>query len=194
MYFLHCVKLFGDCGCLQLISEVNAQTAFQVLTGVFGVGAKTADRWIRDGIHTLHQLRDSGHPLNRDQQAGVCLGTCVYSCTLFSLDSVWMNPLVFCQVWSTMSTSISRSLRRRLALLKRSWQKPSSLCYQEHRLVSREDSGGKRANTTAGSVTGDIFRERLKTGPSYHAATHMCLSGNQTVQDNRRHRYKVTAH
>ncbi|XP_053303689.1 DNA-directed DNA/RNA polymerase mu isoform X2 [Pleuronectes platessa] len=45
--------------------------ARKVLTGVFGVGAKTADRWIREGIHTLHQLRDSGHSLNRTQKAGV---------------------------------------------------------------------------------------------------------------------------
>lgn len=44
----------------------------QVLTGIFGVGAKTADRWIRDGIHTLQQLRESGHTLTRTQQAGVC--------------------------------------------------------------------------------------------------------------------------
>uniref|UniRef100_A0A3Q3IJ62 DNA-directed DNA/RNA polymerase mu n=1 Tax=Monopterus albus TaxID=43700 RepID=A0A3Q3IJ62_MONAL len=47
--------------------------ALKVLTGIFGVGAKTADRWIREGIHTLHQLRDSGHTLNRAQQAGVFL-------------------------------------------------------------------------------------------------------------------------
>nr|XP_020443052.1 DNA-directed DNA/RNA polymerase mu [Monopterus albus] len=45
--------------------------ALKVLTGIFGVGAKTADRWIREGIHTLHQLRDSGHTLNRAQQAGL---------------------------------------------------------------------------------------------------------------------------
>uniref|UniRef100_H2L5F7 DNA-directed DNA/RNA polymerase mu n=1 Tax=Oryzias latipes TaxID=8090 RepID=H2L5F7_ORYLA len=34
--------------------------ALKVLTGIFGVGAKTADRWIREGIHDLHQLRASG--------------------------------------------------------------------------------------------------------------------------------------
>lgn len=48
------------------------QSVFQVLTGIFGVGAKTADRWIRDGIHSLQQLQDSGQTLNRAQQAGVC--------------------------------------------------------------------------------------------------------------------------
>uniref|UniRef100_A0A3Q1F4E3 DNA-directed DNA/RNA polymerase mu n=1 Tax=Acanthochromis polyacanthus TaxID=80966 RepID=A0A3Q1F4E3_9TELE len=45
--------------------------ALKVLTGIFGVGAKTADRWIRDGIHNLHQLRESGAALNRAQQAGL---------------------------------------------------------------------------------------------------------------------------
>ncbi|XP_071322805.1 DNA-directed DNA/RNA polymerase mu [Trachinotus anak] len=45
--------------------------ALKVLTGIFGVGAKTAERWIREGIHTLHQLRGSGHTLNRAQQAGL---------------------------------------------------------------------------------------------------------------------------
>lgn len=43
---------------------------FQVLTGIFGVGVKTADRWIRLGIHGLEQLQKSGQTLNRAQQAG----------------------------------------------------------------------------------------------------------------------------
>ncbi|XP_018549575.1 DNA-directed DNA/RNA polymerase mu [Lates calcarifer] len=45
--------------------------ALKVLTGIFGVGSRTADRWIREGIHTLQQLRDSGQSLNRAQQAGL---------------------------------------------------------------------------------------------------------------------------
>uniref|UniRef100_A0A3Q1AVP4 DNA-directed DNA/RNA polymerase mu n=1 Tax=Amphiprion ocellaris TaxID=80972 RepID=A0A3Q1AVP4_AMPOC len=45
--------------------------ALKVLTGIFGVGSKTADRWIRDGIHNLHQLQESGATLNRAQQAGL---------------------------------------------------------------------------------------------------------------------------
>nr|XP_020511783.1 DNA-directed DNA/RNA polymerase mu [Labrus bergylta] len=45
--------------------------ALKVLTGIFGVGSKTADRWIRDGIHDLRQLGDSAHTLNRAQQAGL---------------------------------------------------------------------------------------------------------------------------
>ncbi|XP_054916761.1 DNA-directed DNA/RNA polymerase mu isoform X3 [Poeciliopsis prolifica] len=45
--------------------------ALKVLTGIFGVGSKTADRWIREGIHNLQQLRVSGQTLNRAQQAGL---------------------------------------------------------------------------------------------------------------------------
>ncbi|TDH02412.1 hypothetical protein EPR50_G00172460 [Perca flavescens] len=45
--------------------------ALKVLTGIFGVGAKTAERWIRDGIHSLHQLQESGQTLNRAQRAGL---------------------------------------------------------------------------------------------------------------------------
>ncbi|XP_060916702.1 DNA-directed DNA/RNA polymerase mu [Labrus mixtus] len=45
--------------------------ALKVLTGIFGVGSKTADRWIREGIHDLRQLRDSARTLNRAQQAGL---------------------------------------------------------------------------------------------------------------------------
>lgn len=45
--------------------------ALKVLTGIFGVGARTAERWIRDGILTLQQLQDSGPTLNRAQRAGL---------------------------------------------------------------------------------------------------------------------------
>ncbi|XP_041667720.1 DNA-directed DNA/RNA polymerase mu [Cheilinus undulatus] len=51
--------------------QCERYTALKVLTGIFGVGSKTADRWIRDGIHNLQQLQDSGQTLNRAQQAGL---------------------------------------------------------------------------------------------------------------------------
>lgn len=40
-------------------------------TGIFGVGAKTADRWLREGIQDLQQLVNSKPELNRAQQAGL---------------------------------------------------------------------------------------------------------------------------
>ncbi|XP_068430481.1 DNA-directed DNA/RNA polymerase mu [Clinocottus analis] len=45
--------------------------ALKVLTGIFGVGVKTAERWIREGIHSLQQLQESGRELNRAQRAGL---------------------------------------------------------------------------------------------------------------------------
>ncbi|KAK9532187.1 hypothetical protein VZT92_009585 [Zoarces viviparus] len=45
--------------------------ALKVLTGIFGVGVKTAERWIRDGIVGLQQLQLSERPLNRAQRAGL---------------------------------------------------------------------------------------------------------------------------
>ncbi|KAG7499178.1 hypothetical protein JOB18_031571 [Solea senegalensis] len=56
---------------VESMKQSKQYKALKVLTGVFGVGAKTAARWIREGIHTLHQLRNSGHTLNRAQQAGL---------------------------------------------------------------------------------------------------------------------------
>lgn len=58
-------------------SEVESTTqnerfkALKVLTGIFGVGTKTADRWLREGIRNLTQLRNSAPSLNRAQQAGL---------------------------------------------------------------------------------------------------------------------------
>ncbi|XP_047229224.1 DNA-directed DNA/RNA polymerase mu isoform X2 [Girardinichthys multiradiatus] len=56
---------------VQSTKESERFKALKVFTGIFGVGSKTADRWIREGIHNLQQLRDSGHTLNRAQQAGL---------------------------------------------------------------------------------------------------------------------------
>ncbi|XP_071391984.1 DNA-directed DNA/RNA polymerase mu [Centroberyx affinis] len=53
------------------IKQSERYKALKVLTGIFGVGAKTADRWFREGIHSLSQLQGSGHTLNHSQQAGL---------------------------------------------------------------------------------------------------------------------------
>nr|XP_061800205.1 DNA-directed DNA/RNA polymerase mu-like [Nerophis lumbriciformis] len=45
--------------------------AMKLLTGIFGVGAKTADLWFREGVRNLPQLRRSGRILNRAQRAGM---------------------------------------------------------------------------------------------------------------------------
>ncbi|XP_051906691.1 DNA-directed DNA/RNA polymerase mu [Hippocampus zosterae] len=45
--------------------------AMKLLTGIFGVGAKTAAQWFQEGIRNLPQLRQSGRVLTRAQQAGL---------------------------------------------------------------------------------------------------------------------------
>ncbi|XP_040013774.1 DNA-directed DNA/RNA polymerase mu isoform X2 [Xiphias gladius] len=56
---------------VESVRQSERYKALKVLTGIFGVGAKTADRWIREGIHTLRQLQHSGRALSRAQQAGL---------------------------------------------------------------------------------------------------------------------------
>ncbi|XP_077398666.1 DNA-directed DNA/RNA polymerase mu isoform X2 [Vanacampus margaritifer] len=45
--------------------------ALKLLTGIFGVGTKTAAQWFREGIRNLPQLLQSGCALNGAQRAGV---------------------------------------------------------------------------------------------------------------------------
>ncbi|KAI4901041.1 hypothetical protein NFI96_034311 [Prochilodus magdalenae] len=45
--------------------------AMKALTGVFGVGVKSADRWLREGIRSPLDLIRTGQKLNQAQQAGV---------------------------------------------------------------------------------------------------------------------------
>ncbi|XP_029025053.1 DNA-directed DNA/RNA polymerase mu [Betta splendens] len=73
----HCQRVIRDILENGISSEAEATrqseryNALKALTGIFGVGAKTADRWIRDGIRSVAMLRDSGHALNRAQLAGL---------------------------------------------------------------------------------------------------------------------------
>ncbi|XP_010864536.2 DNA-directed DNA/RNA polymerase mu [Esox lucius] len=61
----------GVCCEVETTKESRQFKAMKALTGIFGVGAKTADRWFREGIHTPSDLQRSGHNLNRAQRAGV---------------------------------------------------------------------------------------------------------------------------
>uniref|UniRef100_A0A673KRW7 Polymerase (DNA directed), mu n=1 Tax=Sinocyclocheilus rhinocerous TaxID=307959 RepID=A0A673KRW7_9TELE len=44
--------------------------AMKALTGIFGVGVRTADRWFREGLQSPDDLIRIGQPLNHAQQAG----------------------------------------------------------------------------------------------------------------------------
>lgn len=104
----------------------------KVLTGIFGVGAKTADRWIREGILGLQQLQDSGQTLNRAQQAGLCLCSSLHSDSV-SARFCLSERFVVSQASSIMMTSTSRSPRQTLMSSARSWSELLSPCYQAHR-------------------------------------------------------------
>ncbi|XP_036385070.1 DNA-directed DNA/RNA polymerase mu [Megalops cyprinoides] len=45
--------------------------AMKSLTGIFGVGVKTADRWFREGLRQPSDVAKSGQRLNHAQQAGL---------------------------------------------------------------------------------------------------------------------------
>ncbi|XP_066506703.1 DNA-directed DNA/RNA polymerase mu isoform X2 [Hoplias malabaricus] len=45
--------------------------AMKALTGIFGVGVKSADRWFREGLRSPLDLIRTGQKLNQAQQAGV---------------------------------------------------------------------------------------------------------------------------
>ncbi|KAI1905396.1 hypothetical protein AGOR_G00015750 [Albula goreensis] len=45
--------------------------AMKALTGIFGVGVKTADRWFREGLRQPSDVVDTGQKLNHTQEAGI---------------------------------------------------------------------------------------------------------------------------
>ncbi|XP_034048538.1 DNA-directed DNA/RNA polymerase mu isoform X1 [Thalassophryne amazonica] len=68
---IHDILASGTSDEVESAKQSARYKAVKILTGIFGVGPKTADRWFREGIHSLQQLQQSGHALNRAQQAGL---------------------------------------------------------------------------------------------------------------------------
>ncbi|XP_069038178.1 DNA-directed DNA/RNA polymerase mu isoform X2 [Lepisosteus oculatus] len=56
---------------VEAIVESERYQAMKTLTGIFGVGVKTADRWFREGVRNPSDLLTSGQRLTREQEAGV---------------------------------------------------------------------------------------------------------------------------
>ncbi|XP_041444071.1 DNA-directed DNA/RNA polymerase mu isoform X3 [Xenopus laevis] len=49
----------------------SMKVGFKVLTGIFGVGIRTADKWYRDGIRSLSDLNEIEGKLTGEQKAGL---------------------------------------------------------------------------------------------------------------------------
>ncbi|MBN3321310.1 DPOLM polymerase, partial [Atractosteus spatula] len=56
---------------VEAIVQSERYQAMKTLTGIFGVGVKTADRWFREGVRNPSDLLTSGRRLTREQEAGV---------------------------------------------------------------------------------------------------------------------------
>ncbi|KAL4609530.1 DNA-directed DNA/RNA polymerase mu isoform X1 [Arapaima gigas] len=56
---------------VEMTRQSEKYQAMKALTGIFGVGVKTAERWYREGIQDLADLVTADLKLNREQQTGV---------------------------------------------------------------------------------------------------------------------------
>ncbi|XP_048474566.1 DNA-directed DNA/RNA polymerase mu isoform X3 [Rhincodon typus] len=73
----HCKRVIKDIlegGICREVEELIQNERYQTLkrfTSIFGVGVKTADKWYREGLRTLHELRASKILLTKEQEAGL---------------------------------------------------------------------------------------------------------------------------
>ncbi|XP_072515264.1 DNA-directed DNA/RNA polymerase mu [Salminus brasiliensis] len=61
----------GSSGEVESTRQSEQYQAMKALTGVFGVGVRSADRWFREGLRSPLDLIRTGQKLNHAQQAGV---------------------------------------------------------------------------------------------------------------------------
>ncbi|XP_019401552.1 PREDICTED: DNA-directed DNA/RNA polymerase mu isoform X2 [Crocodylus porosus] len=61
----------GVCVEVETVKQSERYQTMKLFTQIFGVGVRTADRWYREGLRSLGDLRSHGTRLTREQQAGV---------------------------------------------------------------------------------------------------------------------------
>ncbi|XP_051896911.1 DNA-directed DNA/RNA polymerase mu isoform X1 [Pristis pectinata] len=61
----------GTCSEVENILQNERYQTLKRFTSIFGVGVKTADKWYREGLRTLDELRASNVKLTREQEAGL---------------------------------------------------------------------------------------------------------------------------
>ncbi|XP_072122501.1 DNA-directed DNA/RNA polymerase mu isoform X3 [Mobula birostris] len=61
----------GTCSEVENLLRNERYQTLKRFTSIFGVGVKTADKWYREGLRTLDELRASDVKLTREQEAGL---------------------------------------------------------------------------------------------------------------------------
>ncbi|XP_072410173.1 DNA-directed DNA/RNA polymerase mu isoform X3 [Chiloscyllium punctatum] len=61
----------GNCGEVEKLIQNERYQTLKRFTSIFGVGVKTADKWYREGLRTLHELKASKIKLTKEQEAGL---------------------------------------------------------------------------------------------------------------------------
>ncbi|XP_041066341.1 DNA-directed DNA/RNA polymerase mu isoform X1 [Carcharodon carcharias] len=61
----------GICSEVQNLIQNERYQTLKQFTSIFGVGVKTADKWFREGLRTLDELRASKIKLTKEQKAGL---------------------------------------------------------------------------------------------------------------------------
>ncbi|XP_063461763.1 DNA-directed DNA/RNA polymerase mu isoform X7 [Pan paniscus] len=61
----------GVCEEVERVQRSERYQTMKLFTQIFGVGVKTADRWYREGLRTLDDLREQPQKLTQQQKAGL---------------------------------------------------------------------------------------------------------------------------
>ncbi|XP_011383043.1 DNA-directed DNA/RNA polymerase mu isoform X9 [Pteropus vampyrus] len=66
----------GECVEVERVRLSARYRSMKLFTGIFGVGVRTADRWYREGLRTLDDVREQVQRLTQQQKAGETQAPC----------------------------------------------------------------------------------------------------------------------